>query len=718
VVVVFAIGWSTSFAGAQASREGSTPATLRMVVRAGTAAIEGARVASGRIAQLTNASGTAILHLPPGAATIVTRRIGYAPDTLMLVLAPGSDLTITRELIARAESIAPVMVSSGRTERRVEDEPLRIEVLAAEDVGEKTQMHPADLRVLLTEMSGVSIQATSPSLGGAAVRILGANGRYTQILTDGLPLYGAQAGSFGLLQMPPLDVRQAEVIKGAASALYGPGALGGVLNLISRQPSDSSEVLVNTNGRRGTDVVAFLARDAESRGATLLVGVHAQHAADVNGDAWSDVPGFRRVEVRPRFIANDSGGHSLMMTAGAFAEDRGGGSTSDAAVPGAFPESLTTRHADVGLSARSRIASAASIAVRAAANIQDRVRRFGIQRERERAATLFTEVAGTVVSGAQTMLAGVAVQLERYRNRDVARFDEDRSTPGVFAQHTYAPAGWLSTQLNGRCDVSSAYGSICTPRVSLLMHARRAFSVRLSGGSAWAAPVALTDGTDVFGLTRVQGPLTLDAERSRSASLDVSSARGPFEASATLFTSRIANPVGLRRVAGDTTGALRLVNAAGPANAHGGELFGVYNEEPVIVTAFYALTRTRETSPETGRLRETPYVPRETAGIDVAFEEDESGTRIGIEALYTGPQALDENPYRAVAPGYATIGLLASQRIGAATVYVNLENLTNVRQTSFDPLLRRTPGEGGRMTVDEWAPLEGRSINAGLRWRL
>ncbi|MDQ2665637.1 MAG: TonB-dependent receptor [Gemmatimonadota bacterium] len=713
-----AIAVGGSAAVAQAVPGVATPATLHVVVRGGAATIEGAVVAKGRVAQVTNASGGATLLLPPGASTIITRRIGYAPDTLTLVLVAGSDTTITRQLTERVETIAPVIVSSTRSERRVEDEPLRIEVLAGEDVGEKTQMHPADLRVLLTEMSGVSVQATSPSLGGAAVRILGASGRYTQVLTDGLPLYGAQAGSFGLLQMPPLDLRQAEVIKGAASALYGPGAVGGVLNLISRRPSDSSDVLVNANGRGGTDAVAFLARDAEGRGATVLAGVHAQRAADVNGDGWSDVPGFRRIEIRPRFFASDSVGNSLMVTAGALAEDRGGGSASGATLTNTFPESLTTRHADVGLSARTRVTSAVSIAVRAAANLQDRVRRFGIQRERERAETLFGEVTGTVVSGAQTMLAGVAVQLERYRNRDVARFDEDRSTPAVFAQETYVPRDWLSTQLNGRCDLSSTYGSICTPRVSLLMHAQRAFSVRLSGGTAWAAPTALTGETELFGLTRVVGPLNLDAERARSASLDVSSTRGPFEASATLFASRVANPVGLRRVTGDTTGALRLVNAIGSAHTHGAELFGVYNEEPVIVTAFYALARTRETSPETGRLRETPYVPRETGGLDVAFEEDESGTRFGIEAFYTGPQALDENPYRAVAPGYATIGLLASQRFGAATVYVNLENLTNVRQTSFDPLLRRTPGEGGRLTVDEWAPLEGRAINAGLRWRL
>ena len=692
--------------------------TVHVLVRNAGAAVVGAVVAVGRIAQQTNDNGEATLRLSPGTATIITRRLGFLPDTMQLLLSAGGDTTIIRRLTEGAAAIAPVFVSSTRTERRVEDEPLRIEVLAGEDVGEKTQMHPADLRVLLTEMSGVSIQGTSPSLGGASVRILGARGRYTQILTDGLPLYGAQAGSFGLLQMPPLDLRQAEVIKGAASALYGPGALGGVLNLISRLPTDSSEVLANANARSGADLVGFLARDRERTGATMLVGVHTQQRADVNGDGWSDIPGFRRVEIRPRFFANDSAGRSVMLTAGGVAEDRGGGSSPGTSLTAAFPESLTTRHADVGLSARSRLSSAVSVAVRAAANVQDRVRRFSVQRERERASTLFGEVSGSVVSGAQTLLAGAAIQLERYRNRDVPRFDEDRSTPAIFVQHTYVPAEWLSTQLNGRCDASSTYGTICSPRASLLLHARQALSVRLSGGGAWAAPTPLNEETEVFGLTRVQGPLTLSAERGRTASLDVSSTHGPFETSATLFASRVANPVGLRRVSGDTTGMVTLVNAAGPAQAHGAELFAVYNQEPVIVTAFYALTRTRETSADNGRIRESAYVPRESAGVDAAFEEDESGTRFGIEAFYTGPQAVEENPYRAVAPGYTTIGILASQRFGAATVYVNLENLTNVRQTSYDPLLRRTPGEGGRMTVDEWAPLEGRAINAGLRWRL
>lgn len=696
------------------------PASARVAVHVSTAAgpAPAVIVASGKATVLTDALGLAVLTLEPGTVVIRARRIGLAPDSISLRISAGADTSIVLLMREQAAVIAPIIVSSTRTERRVEEEPLRVEVLSGEDVGEKAQMHPADIRTLLTEMSGVRVQPTSPSLGGAALRIQGLRGHYTQILTDGLPLYGAQAGSFGLLQIPPLDLRQAEVIKGAASALYGSNAMGGVVNLVSRRAPDSSEAIVNATSRGGADVVGFVVHELDAtRGMTFIAGAHTQRAADVDGDGWSDLAGVRRIEIRPKLFVAGASGRALMATLGAFAEDRGGGATVTNGAS-AFAESLSTRHLDAGMTARMRVSNALSFATRIAANIQTRVRRFGAQREGEHAATIFAEVTSTYAEGAQTLLLGAAEQGERYRNADAARFNESRSTTGIFAQQTWSPQGWLSEQLNARCDVSSAYGTICTPRLSILTRASPSLSLRLSAASGWNAPSALTEETEVFGLSRVDGPLAVSTERARSASLDVSSTHGPLEVNGTLFASRVVDPVGLRRVVGDTSGRVVFVNAGGPALAHGGEIFAVYHEEPFMVTAFYALTRTRETSAESGRLRESAYVPRETAGFDMAFEEDESGTRIGLEVFFTGPQALEDNPYRAIAPAYATIGLLASQRLGRAAVYVNLENLGNVRQTRYDPLLRAIPGDGGRRTVDEWAPLEGRSLNLGFRMQL
>src|SRR6187397_3332501 len=139
------------------------------------------------------------------------------------------------------------VVASTRTDKRLEDQPMRVEVLAREEIEEKMLMTPGDIVMTLNEMGGMRVQATSPSLGAASVRIQGMRGRYTRFLSDGLPLFGEQVGALGLMQIPPMDLGQVEVIKGVASSLYGAGAMGGVVNLISRKPSrePQHEVLVN-----------------------------------------------------------------------------------------------------------------------------------------------------------------------------------------------------------------------------------------------------------------------------------------------------------------------------------------------------------------------------------------------------------------------------------------------------------------------------------------
>ena len=137
---------------------------------------------------------------------------------------------------------------------------MRVEVIDREEIEEKALMTPGSVAMLLGETTGLRVQTTSPALGAANVRIQGLRGRYSQLVADGLPLYGAQGDSFSLLQVPPLDLAQVEIIKGAASALYGASALGGVINLVSRRPAEAErELLVNATSQSGHDVTSWLA---------------------------------------------------------------------------------------------------------------------------------------------------------------------------------------------------------------------------------------------------------------------------------------------------------------------------------------------------------------------------------------------------------------------------------------------------------------------------
>jgi outer membrane receptor for ferrienterochelin and colicins len=99
----------------------------------------------------------------------------------------------------------------------------------------------------------------------------------------------------------------------------------------------------------------------------------------------------------------------------------------------------------------------------------------------------------------------------------------------------------------------------------------------------------------------------------------------------------------------------------------------------------------------------------------VGMWEAEGRTRVGLEFYYTGLQSLDDNPYRTTSEPYVILGLLAEQRVGPARLFVNFENILDVRQTKHDPLVLPARAPDGRWTTDAWAPLEGRVVNGGVR---
>ncbi len=97
--------------------------------------------------------------------------------------------------------------------------------------------------------------------------------------------------------------------------------------------------------------------------------------------------------------------------------------------------------------------------------------------------------------------------------------------------------------------------------------------------------------------------------------------------------------------------------------------------------------------------------------------EDHDKGRIGIEAYYTGRQQLEDNPYRSVSRPYLHLGVLGEVVVGRARLFVNAENILDVRQTRYDPLIRPERAPDGRWTLDVWAPTDGFVLNTGVRLR-
>ena len=687
--------------------------TVRVeVVTSTSEPVATAEVIAAGVTIRTNEHGVAVLEVPAGRIQVTVVEEGFVPITIPIEVVTGREQRVRVELAQQLTVEEEVtVVASTRTERRIEDQATRVEVLNREEVEEKMLMTPGDIGMVLNETGGLRVQTTSPALGGASVRIQGMRGRYTRFLTDGLPVFGSQPSGLGLLQIPPMDLNQIEVVKGVASALYGAGALGGVVNLLSRRPGDKPEreFLANRSTRGGTDGILWLSAPLSERwGVTFLAGGHLQNQTDVDGDGWSDLPHYERGVVRPRLFWDDGQGQSFFLTMGTTLEDRNGGTQPGAVLPTTgrpYPETLHTRRFDVGALWQILAAGRYVVTARATTARQWHDHEFGEVREHDRHSTDFAEVTLRGSSGAHTWVGGVAVEHDAYDPTDLRHFAYTYATPGVFVQDDFDIKPWLALSMSGRLDHHSEYGAFLSPRISALLRSGN-WSTRISTGSGFFGPSVLTEETVAAGLTRLQVEGPLQAERGRSVSIDLTRTHGPFSYTATLFGSRIAHPIKVDRP------TYVLQNLVEPTSNMGVELLGLFRRSPLAITASYTYVHSRET--EGGATRDVELTPRHSTGL-VGMWENENG-RVGIEWYYTGRQRLEDNPYRGTSESYNIIGLLVERRVGLLRLFVNGENLTDTRQTRWDdPFLRPARAADGRWTVDAWAPLDGRVINGGVR---
>jgi iron complex outermembrane receptor protein len=679
-------------------------AVLQVEVRSGQAPVAKAAVAINGVSHATDEQGLVSITVPAGTLTMVVEKEGFAPFHSTTTLQPGQSQKIVVDL-QRITHHEEVTVSATRTDRRLEDQPMRIEVLNREEIEEKLLMTPGDIVMMLNEMGGMRVQATSPSLGAASVRIQGMRGRYTRFFSDGLPLFG-EVGGLGLLQIPPMDLGQVEVIKGVASSLYGAGAMGGVVNLLSRRPADEkeSELLFNQSMRGATDVVGWYASPARVGWAfTLLGGGHFQQRYDADDDLWSDLPGYSRGVVRPRVFWNNGEGRTLFATVGFTAEDREGGGQPQGEP---YPESLTTSRADAGVVGQILLRQKLLLAFRASWMGQRHRHQFGETLERDRHANAFGELTLRGTAGSHTIVGGIALEHDVFRPTDLPQFAYTFTVPGIFIQDEIDLTRWLAISASGRLDHHSEYGTFFSPRLSGLVRAGE-WTSRLSFGTGFFGPTPLTEETEAAGLSRlvIAGPLR--AEEGRSTTVDLSRTVGSFSQTVTVFRSTVRHPIRVDRSTG-----LVLSNELDPVTTTGVELLGTFRREPFAVTGTYAFVRSLESID--GLEQDVPLTPRHAIGLVAMWEKEDVG-RVGLEVYYTGSQRLEENPFRTTSPSYTIVGLLAERQFGRVRLFINGENLTGVRQTEWDSLVRPTRAPDGRWTVDAWAPLEGRNINGGLR---
>lgn len=607
-----------------------------------------------------------------------------------------------------------IVVTATRTPSLIRDEPLRIEAVPAEEIEENLTVQPGNLSSLLNELPGVRVQSAAPGLGGAGLQLRGMPTRDTLVLTDGLPLLGTEPDGFGLLQTPPLDLARVEVIKGAASALYGEGALGGVLNLVSQTAAADSSVLANVSSRGGRDVEGFFTEGGTTGwSGTLTAGVHDQSREDVNGDGWADIPGYRRYTVRPRAWWNPGTDGSLFLTVGVTDEYREGGTLEGRELPSgtAFSEALHTQRLDGGMVSHWQVGDGIDLDGHLSLTSTQLDRIFGAQRIASTQTTVFGEETLVGTARGHAWVLGVAFNHDGLSAAAVPGVGYAYNVPAVFAQDEFSPASWVKLAASSRVDVQNDYGTFFSPRLSALFRQSDSpWSLRASAGGGYAAPTPFVDEIEATGLGALLPLRDLRAERAVTESLDAKWADNGWDINVSVFGSEIRNALAVQAAPGEK---LALVNAPGPQHAPGAEMLIHYVAGPLQAIGSWSYINATEAG-VSGARQEVPLVPRQSAELG-AILENSRGSRIGLEMGYTGRQALEDDPYRNMSEPYIELNALGEIHFAVVSIFLNMINLTNVRQTRFDPLVRPTPGLGGTPITEVWAPLDGRTINVGIR---
>ncbi len=244
----------------------------------------------------TDASGHYFLkNLPEGVLTLEVRALGYASKRMSVTLRRGETLELNFEVAQNGISMDEVVVSASRSATLRREAPALVSVLDAKLF---ERANAACLAQGLSFQPGVRVEDDCQNCGFMQVRINGLDGHYSQILVDSHPVFSALTGVYGLEQIPANMIERVEVLRGGGSALFGSSAIGGTINIITKEPTRSSAQLSHTltsiGGSSSYDNATMLNASIVSESGRAGVSVFGQsrHRSgyDHDGDGFTELP--------------------------------------------------------------------------------------------------------------------------------------------------------------------------------------------------------------------------------------------------------------------------------------------------------------------------------------------------------------------------------------------------------------------------------------------
>lgn len=661
-------------------------------------------------------------QIPDGEHTIEFSFLGYQSQTISLTFPISQSVAPEILLEASEEELEEVVITSTRSSRTIADIPTRVEFIAGEELDEKANMKPGDIRMLLSESTGIQTQQTSATSANASIRIQGLDGRYTQILKDGFPLYAGFSGGLGLLQTPPLDLKQVEVIKGSSSTLYGGGAIAGMVNLISRTPTEEREMrfFINGTSAKGLDLSGYYGKKFGKVGITIFGSRNTSEPYDPADIDLTAIPKFTRYSINPKVLVDFDERTALNVGLNFTTEDRIGGDIKYIEGQGdvihQYYESNESQRFSTQLSLSRRIGGHATLNLKNSINHFNRVIEIpGYQFDGRQNGT-FTEVNYSNIGEQMEWIAGINLWTDNFSEIQTTSTpvrDYSQTTFGAFIQNTVSLSEKFSLESGLRGDYVLDYGFAFLPRLSLLYKAGLAFSSRIGGGFGYKAPTIFTEESERLQYQNVLpiSPDRNELEKSYGANWDLNYRTEfgelGFSINHLFYYTYLNDPLFLSTVG---NGSYEFINLQGFTDSKGTETNVKFEYGDFKLFIGYTFTDTK--IHDNGESNQNPLTARHRLNNVLMYEVEEKW-KVGLEAYYFSKQRLTDNTY---GKEYWICGFMVERLWEKFSVFINFENFLDARQTRFDTIY--TGSITSPVFRDIYAPVDGFVINGGLKLNL
>ena len=681
-----------------------------------------------------------------GTYELVVSAIGYQ-NYKKTVGVGAAKVWLQVELKKSSQQLQEVVVSGTMKETYTMQSPIHVEVYTPK----LFQKNPTpSIFEAMQMVNGVQPQLNCSVCNTGDIHINGMEGPYTMVTIDGMPIVSSLGSVYGLSGIPNSMIQRVEVVKGPASTLYGSEAVGGLINIITKNPVNAplvaTDIMATSHGELNADVAV----KNDYGKAQSLLGInafHFQNRRDVNHDNFTDITLQQRISVFNKWHFNRKENRLATLAARYLYENRWGGEMNwqpqFRAGDSIYGESIYTKRVEV--------IGAYELPVKEKITLQ-----FSYNNHRQNSAygampylanqhIAFAQLLWNKTLNRHDFLVGLPFRFDFYDDNTIGTQQKNGSNkpqqlylPGIFVQDEITITEKLTTLPGLRFDYNSAHGGIFSPRLGFKFAPNNHNTFRLNAGNGYRVVNLFTeDHAALTGSREVVIKDDLKPERSWNASLNyqkfIDLDKGFLNLDGSLFYTYFSN-----KILGDfLTNPDQIIyqNLQGHSISRGLTLNADWQFTfPLKLNAgaTFMEVYTMQNS-ENGTEEKQPqlHAPNVSATYALTYTFSNIGLIVDYTGRLYGPMHLPvlENDFRpARSPWFSQDNVQLTKKLKYGfEVYGGVKNLYNFLPKDplmrpFDPFDKRineNNPEGYTFdTTYNYAPMQGRRMFLGLRWAL